>query len=298
MSGLRLGTRGSALALAQARWVAERLDGEVELVEITTAGDLLRAHPASTVPGRLRRRAPAVDPGDKSRWTGALERALLAGEIDLAVHSAKDVPGELAEGTGIAAVPAREDPRDVLVGAPSLDALADGARVGTSALRRRAQLLAVRPDLEVVELRGNVDTRLRKLVAGEVDALVLAAAGLVRLGRDDAEAAPLDGDVFVPAPGQGCLLVQGRAGDRFATVDDPLAHAALGEERAVVARLGASCHTPVGVFRGPAGMRGFVGLPDGSEWLIDDAPDADALAERMLAAGAADLLARAEAAAA
>jgi len=276
LSALRLGTRGSALALAQARWVADRLGGDVELVEIVTAGDL-------------------ADTGDKSRWTGALERALVTGEIDLAVHSAKDVPSELAPGTGIAAVPLRADPRDVLVGAPSLPALPDGSRVGTSALRRRAQLLAVRPDLAVVELHGNVDTRLRKLEAGEVDALVLAAAGLARLGRDDIETAVLEGDVFVPAPGQGCLLVQGPAGARLDAIDDPAARAALVAERAVVARLDASCRTPVGVHRESSGVRGFVGLPDGSEWLIDDAPDASALAERMLSAGAADLLGRAAA---
>ena len=277
MSPLRLGTRGSALALAQARWVAERLPGEVEIVEITTAGDLRRD-----------------DAGDKSRWTGALEQALVDGEIDLAVHSAKDVPGELAEGTEIAAVPPRADPHDVLVGASSLDALHTGARVGTSALRRRAQVLAARPDVDVVELRGNVDTRLRKLAAGEVDALVLAAAGLVRLGHADFGAAPLVGDLFVPAPGQGCLAVQARAGDRFEALDDPDSHAALDAERAVVARFGASCHTPVGVHRGADALTAFVGLPDGSEWLIDAAADAAELAERMLAAGAADLLARAE----
>jgi hydroxymethylbilane synthase len=277
LSRLRLGTRGSALALAQARWVAERLDEEVEVVPITTAGDVQRAV------------------GDKSRWTGALERALLAGEIDLAVHSAKDVPGDLAEGTEIAAVPPREDPRDVLVGTSSLDALPAGARVGTSALRRRAQILAARADVEVVELRGNVDTRLAKLAAGEVDALVLAAAGLARLGRDDVEAAPLEGAVFVPAPGQGCLLVQARAGERFPDVDDAGAHAALAAERDVVRRFGASCHTPVGVHSGAELVRGFVGLPDGSEWLIDEAPDPDALAQRMLSAGAAEILARAEA---
>jgi len=301
---LRLGTRGSALALAQARWVAERLPAEVVLVEITTAGDMNRAA------------------GDKSRWTGALERALLAGEIDLAVHSAKDVPGELAPGTEIAAVPERADARDVLVGAPSLDALPRGARVGTSALRRRAQLRAVRPDLEVVELRGNVDTRLRRLADGEVDALVLAAAGLARLGRDDVVAAPLDGDVFVPAPGQGCLLVQARAGDDAVEaaieatrnrpddrrVADVFAHIALDTERAVAARLGASCHTAVGLhaqFFDGVVLRGFIGLPDGSEWLVDEvaademavdvADLGGALAERMLSAGAADLLARAEA---
>jgi hydroxymethylbilane synthase len=295
LSALRLGTRGSALALAQARWVAERLGAEI--VEITTAGDVQRAL------------------GDKSRWTGAIERALVDGEIDVAVHSAKDVPGELADGTGIVAVPPRVDPRDVLVGAPSLEALPEGARVGTSALRRRAQLLAVRPDLRVVELRGNVDTRLGKLARGEVDALVLAAAGLARLGRDDVTAAPLEGDVFVPAPGQGCLLVQARAGDAevAAAVDgdgvaDLASGLALETERDVAARLGASCHTAIGVhaslaFDGVV-VRGFAGLPDGSEWLVDEvrddgldvdlAPLGAALAERMLTAGAADLLARAE----
>ena len=274
---MRLGTRGSALALAQARWVAERLPGDVELVEITTAGDLDR------------------EQGDKSRWTGALERALVRGEIDLAVHSAKDVPGQLADGTAIVAVPARADPRDMLVGATTLAALPQGARVGTSSLRRRAQLLAVRPDLDVVELRGNVDTRLRKLAAGAVDALVLAAAGLARLGRGEVRAGPLEGHVFIPAPGQGCLALQGRAGDRFDSVDDVTARTALTAERATVARFDASCNTPVGVHHGSGGMLGFVGLPDGSEWLIDAAPDPQALADRMLAAGAADLLARAEA---
>ena len=280
MSALRLGTRGSALALAQARWVAERLGEPVEIVEITTAGD---------------RRAGV---GDKSRWTGAIEQALVAGEIDPAVHSAKALPGELAPGTAIVAVPPREDPRDVLVGAASVAALRAGARVGTSALRRRAQLLAIRPDLEVAELRGNVDTRLRKLAAGEVDALVLAAAGLRRLGRDDVAYGALEGEVFVPAPGQGCLLLQAHADRRFDTVCDPDAFAALQAERAVVARLDASCHTPVGVHAAGGVIRAFAGLPDGSEWLIDEADGPDALAERLLAAGAADLLARAEAQAA
>jgi hydroxymethylbilane synthase len=277
---LRLGTRGSALALAQARWVADRLAPDVEIVEITTAGDLHRAE------------------GDKSRWTGALEQALLAGEIDLAVHSAKDVPGELGAGTHIAAVPPRADPRDVLVGVPSLAALPEGAGVGTSALRRRAQLLAVRPDLDVVELRGNVDTRLRKLADGEVDALVLAAAGLARLSRDDVLAAPLEGDVFVPAPGQGCLLIQARVGTVFEPLDDDDAHAALAVERGVAARLGASCHTAIGVHAAGDAARAFAGLPDGSEWLLDEVTGedvADRLAERLLSMGAADLLARAEA---
>jgi hydroxymethylbilane synthase len=301
---VRIGTRGSALALAQARSVAERLGGPAEIVTVTTAGDRNRAA------------------GDKSRWTGALEQALLAGEIDLAVHSAKDVPGELAPGTALLAAPPRADAADVLVGSPGgLDGLAEGARVGTSALRRRAQLLAVRADLDVVELRGNVDTRLRKLAAGEVDALVLARAGLARLelvanggaavrlpDGGEVPAAALDGHVFVPAPGQGTLALQGRAEDprahaAAATLVDPAAWAALQAERAAVVALDASCHTPVGIHAAGGSVRGFAGLPDGSAWVLDELADADgdpaatgeALAARLLAAGAADLLARAEA---
>ena len=280
---LRIGTRGSALALAQARTVAEALGGE--LVTITTAGDVNRAA------------------GDKSRWTGALEQALLAGEIDLAVHSAKDVPGELAEGTELVAAPPRADPRDVLVGAPDLNALPAGSRVGTSALRRRAQLLAARPDLDVVELRGNVDTRLRKLREGEVDALVLAAAGLERLGV--AEGVPLD---FVPAPGQGILALQARAGDDRAIHSGllhPRTFGCLLAERAAVVALGATCHTPVGVHAVVTHeyrmrLQGFAGRPDGSEWVLDEhESDADTpeeagreLAQRMLAAGAGEILAQ------
>ncbi len=293
MSAIRLGTRGSALALAQARWVAERLGGDVELVEIRTAGDA------------------GANIGDKSRWVDAIESALVAGEIDLAVHSAKDVPGELAEGCAIVATPERAAPHDVLLlgatggldtGRSALDQLPDGARVGTASLRRRAQLLARRPDLDVVELRGNVDTRIRKLQAGEADALVLAAAGLDRLDRGETRS-PLVLDPFVPAPGQGTLALEARAGDeRFARLNDPETFAALSAEREAVRLLGASCHTPVGVWAhrrddGTRWMSGFAGLPDGSEWLHDEVQtDAGAvLAERMLAAGAAELLARAEA---
>jgi hydroxymethylbilane synthase len=281
---VRIGTRGSALALAQARTVAKMLSGETEIVTITTAGDVDRAA------------------GDKSRWTGALEQALLAGEIDLAVHSAKDVPAELADGTRLVPPPPRADPRDVLVGYAGLDALPGGARVGTSALRRRSQLLAARPDLDVVELRGNVDTRLRKLADGEADALVLAAAGLERLGFEPGT--PLDGELFVPAPGQGTLALQVRRSDPSAVegFEDRTAYTCLLAERAAVAALGASCHTPVGVHAelgDELRLRGFAGRPDGSEWLLDELtasaqePEVAGrqLAERMLAAGAGELLA-------
>jgi hydroxymethylbilane synthase len=288
---LRIGTRGSALALAQARAVAHALPEPAELVPVTTAGDVDRGH------------------GDKSRWVGALETALLAGEIDLAVHSAKDVPGELAEGTVLVAAPRRADPFDVLVGEPTLDHVREGARVGTSALRRRAQLLAVRPDLVIRELRGNVDTRLAKRASGEVDVLVLAAAGLERLGRRREAGGTLHGDVFVPAPGQGVIAVQARAGSAAGDLAAAVGHAAtmarLSGERAVVRELSASCHTPVGVHADSVAIRAFAGLPDGSQWLLDEVPAGDdleaagsALARRMLAAGAADLLRDAEAMAA
>src|ERR1019366_1840921 len=163
---MRIGTRGSALALAQAQWVAARLGSDAEIVTITAAGD---------------RGAPV---GDKSRWVSELERALLDGRIDLAVHSAKDVPTELDPALPLVAVPPRADPHDAICGAQTLAALPAGARIGTSSIRRAAQIRAVRDDLEVVELRGNVDTRLRKRAEGQVEALILALAGLQRLGRE------------------------------------------------------------------------------------------------------------------
>jgi hydroxymethylbilane synthase len=293
MTALRIGTRASALALAQARAVARALPCETEIVHVTTAGDVDRAR------------------GDKSRWVGALEAALTAGDIDLAVHSAKDVPGELAPGTAIVAAPRRADPVDVLVGERTLADVREGARAGTSALRRRAQLLALRPDLDVVELRGNVDTRLAKRAAGEVDVLVLAAAGLDRLGRRGEAGGALRGEVFVPAPGQGVIAVQGRSGSAAAEVAAAVNHAGtlacLAGERAAVRELGASCHTPVGIHAEGVRIRGFAGLPDGSAWLVDEVSVSEPaefeaagrrLAQRMLAAGAGDLLRDAEAMAA
>jgi hydroxymethylbilane synthase len=288
---VRLGTRGSTLALAQARAVADALAGEVEIIEVRTGGDA----------------GAAV--GDKSRWVDGLERALLDGSIDLAVHSAKDVPADLADGLELLGVPAREDPRDALVGAPSVQALAAGARVGTTSLRRRAALLAARDDLDVVELRGNVDTRLRKLGEGAVDALVLALAGLRRLGRDDAADAVLDPDAMLPAAGQGALALEGRAddGDAYAAaaaVSDLDATTCVVAERALTAALEATCHTPVAALATVDGamltLRAFAALPDGSEWMRDEltgpADDPEALghevADRLRSVGAAELLAR------
>jgi hydroxymethylbilane synthase len=312
---IRLGTRGSALALAQARLVAERLP-DARLVPIATSGD----------------RRPAVSStprGDKARFVKELEEALLAGEIDLAVHSAKDVPSELPAGLSIVGVPERADARDALCGARSLRDLPAGAAIGTGSLRRRAQLLALRPDLDVRGLRGNVDTRLRRLAEGEFDAIVLAHAGLERLGR--AGLAPLTDaspdrtrveqagfglplPELVPAPGQGCLALEARSDDERAAavaaeLTDRSSLIRLTAERALVAVLDASCHTPIGAYAeladGALRLTAFVGLPDGSHWIRDahDGAPADpaglgrAVAERLLAVGVGDLLAAAERAA-
>lgn len=286
---MRLGTRGSALALAQAGWVAERLGGECEIVTITTTGDR------------------GVEIGDKSRWVGELEQALLEDRIDVAVHSAKDVPAELAAGLCIAAVPQRAAAQDVLCGARSLGDLAPGARVGTSSLRREAQLRARDASLEVLPVRGNVDTRLRRLREGHYDALVLALAGLQRLGRERDAGGVLE--EMVPAAGQGALALQTReelAGDeRLRALADPRAEAELAAEREVVRLLGASCNTPIGVratcepVGGEVELRAWVGLPDGSAWLSDarrgaPLPVAGELVSRLRSAGADDLLREAE----
>jgi hydroxymethylbilane synthase len=295
---VRIATRASALALAQARAVAAALTGEHEIVEITTAGDR------------------GAEPGsDKSRWVAELERALQDGAADVAVHSAKDVPGTLPDGLEIVAVPARADGRDALCGASSLDALPAGARVGTRSLRRRALLLATRTDLEIVALGGNVDTRLRKLSEGQADALVLAYAGLERLGRTGEAGAVLDPESFVPAPGQGALALEARADDSdiraaLAAVHDAGSATCLVAERALAAGLGGSCHTPIGGHAAHAAggrlcLRAFVGLPDGSAWVRDVVEGSPGEPERLgresatrlLAAGARELLDAAEAAA-
>jgi hydroxymethylbilane synthase len=278
---IRVGTRGSALALAQARWVAERIDAEIELVTITAEGPV----------------------GDKSRWVSALEQALLDEQIDLAVHSAKDVPAELPLGLELVAIPARADPRDAICGARTLTELPSGARVGTSSLRRAAQVRAFREDVEIVAVSGNVDTRLRKLAGGECDALVLALAGLQRLGREAHAGGILD--ELVPAAGQGALALEARPGviavEALARVDDAKAAACVRAERELTRVLGASCNTPVGAHARPVAggeeleLRTWVGLPDGSAWIGDCVRrPADevggAAAGRLLAAGADELL--------
>jgi hydroxymethylbilane synthase len=280
---VRIGTRGSALALVQARQVDVLLGGGHDLVEVTTAGD----------------RGEATS--DKERWVRELDAALLDRRIDCAVHSAKDVPAALPEGVVLAAVPVRADPRDALCGAAALERLATGARVGTSSMRRTAQLRALRPDLEVAELRGNVDTRLRRLAEGRYDAIVLAAAGLARLGRG-AEGTPMP--ELIPAAGQGCLAVTTRAGDeeRVAAITHAPSLRALLAERALVRALEADCHTPVAAHAreadGGLALAAFVGAPDGASWIRDEdeGEDSEALgvevARRLLAAGAAEVLGR------
>jgi hydroxymethylbilane synthase len=261
---------------------------DVELVEITTSGDRGRG------------------PGDKSRFVKEIEEALLAGSIDLAVHSAKDVPGVLPDGLAIVGVPEREDARDALCGADSVEDLPRGSSVGTSSLRRRAQLLAERPDLQVTDLRGNVDTRLRKLEGGDYEAVVVALAGLRRLGRADGAAA-LPVDSITPAPGQGCLALEARRDDeRAGELAGRITHDAsltrLTAERAVVERLEATCYTPVAAYatleNGSLELSAFVGTPDGSTWIRDalagDPGDPAALGhevgDRLLAAGARNVL--------
>ena len=240
--------------------------------------------------------------GDKSRFVKEIEEALLANEVDVAVHSAKDVPGELPAGLEIASVPVRASALDVICGAESIDSLAQGARVGTASVRRRAQLLALRPDLEVAELRGNVDTRLRKLAEGGYDAIVLAAAGLERLGRAG-EGNPVPAEQMLPAPGQGCLALEVRADDSVArkavaAISDPDASACLAAERECVIALGATCDTPVGAYAEPTSggvlLRAWAGAPDGSAWVSDELEGGDGVgrkvAERMFTAGAEALL--------
>jgi hydroxymethylbilane synthase len=296
VSPLRLGTRGSALALAQAESVAKRIGAEVVPIKTSDGG-----------------RSPGATGGDKARFVREIERALLDGEIDLGVHSAKDLPTELPAGLEIAGVPEREDPRDAYVGSvSSLGAVPEGSRIGTSSLRRRAQILARRPDLEVVELRGNVDTRLRRLEEGDFDGLVLASAGLRRLERAAEISFPIEFDEMIPSPGQGALAIEAphdndHAAAAAESITDRDALARLLAERALVAALDASCNTPLGAVAtvehgGTMRLRAFCGLPDGSEWLRDeiavDSADPEAvgreLAERMSSAGAAGLLERAE----
>lgn len=288
---LRIGTRRSRLALAQAAEVAERLARsgvESQLVPMATSGD--RGAPVATSPAGL-----------KGLFVAEIVRALRAGEVDLAVHSAKDLPAGDEEGVAVAAVPPRADPSDVLVSRDPT--LRGGATVGTSSLRRRAQLLALRPELRLVEIRGNVDRRLRKLEDGEVDGVVLAAAGITRLGATTPSSEVLP---IVPAPGQGCLAVQARADDEatrqaVAWLDDPDSRVAFETERSVMARLGGGCALPLGALATVTGdtvrLVALVATPDGSRIVRAESeaatPEgaAEAASAELLAGGAGEILA-------
>lgn len=234
--------------------------------------------------------------------------ALLAQEVDLAVHSAKDLPGEETKGLNIVAVPTRDDARDVYVGnASSIDDIPKGSRIGTSSLRRKAQLLASRPDLEIRELRGNIDTRLRMHSAGDFDGIVLAAAGMNRINVNDQPGFALTVEELVPAPGQGALALQARAGDAetqrlVEKIGDRRSWACLQAERTIVGELNATCSTPLGVYadfnREELVISTFIGQENGNRWIRDrvsGSPDdplslGKSCAQRLLGAGAEEIL--------
>ena len=310
---VRIASRGSELALWQSRTVQDALRAadpalQVEIDVIRTTGDNIQDVPLAKI-------------GDKGLFTKELDAALLAGEADLAVHSLKDVPTRLPDGLEIVAVSHREDPRDVVILPPgktgSLASLPPGARVGTSSLRRRAQLRALRPDLDVLDLRGNLNTRLAKLDRGDYDAIVLAAAGVLRLGWEDRIAERLDSSAWLPAVGQGALGVAARAGDdriRALLKDfhDPFTAACTAAERAFLAALEGGCQIPIGALATVDDegltLHGLVADLDGetvlrdSEWLsaedylLDSVDGARGvgrrLAARLLEMGAGEVLAR------
>lgn len=301
ISGLRIGTRGSKLALHQASWVGQSLRRafphlDITLVTIKTRGDKILDSPLSKV-------------GGKGLFVKEIEEALLGGRVDVAVHSVKDVPAEMLPGLAISAIPEREDARDVLIsrGVRTLAELPFGAKVGTSSLRRRAQLLRLRNDLRIVPVRGNVDTRMKKLDQGELDAIVLAAAAVHRLGLEGKVAEFFSEEDLVPAVGQGALAVETRTGDgavvkMVQALDHADSRLCVEAERAFMRRLGGGCQVPVGAYAIKDGaeleLRGMVAAPDGEvifrEMLRGPARDGarlgEALAERILDQGAGKLL--------
>lgn len=301
MTELTVGTRGSALALNQTNRIVERMKHahpglQVRLEIIKTKGDRILDVPLAKI-------------GDKGLFVKELEQALLAGEIDFVVHSMKDVPTEMPPGLCIAAVPGREDPADALVSnGPGLDDLPMGARIGSSSLRRRAQLHNRRADLEICDLRGNLDTRLRKLDEGEYDAIILACAGLHRMGWADRITEKLPLEVCLPAVGQGALAVQARWDDSatlalLGILDDLDTHAAVRAERAMMRALEGGCQVPIGALaRIEAGMlviEGVVASLDGADLVrgrLIGSPDrpeelGEELAQALLSGGADRILA-------
>jgi hydroxymethylbilane synthase len=292
MQGLRLGTRGSPLALAQARKVAAAIetsqrwpDGWVQIVEIKTTGDKVQDR-------------PLADIGGKALWTKELDRALMEGEVDFCVHSMKDVESERPDGIHIAAVRPRGDVRDRIIGAQSVDQLKQGATVGTSSPRRAAQLRRMRPDLRIVPIRGNVETRLKKVESGEVDATLLASAGLKRLDIVAGVAIPVE--VMLPAPGQAVIGMECRTNDTrtqsvLSTVSNEITYNCIMAERAFTRALGATCHSPVAAFcafdDGDLRMRAQLFSEDGADMVEEraifdcgDYEPAEALAEKLLGA--------------
>jgi hydroxymethylbilane synthase len=276
MAKLRIGSRGSQLALWQANHVAALLRKQghtVEIEVIKTTGDKITSVALAKV-------------GTKGMFTKEIEEALHDRRVDLAVHSLKDVPTELEQEFELAAIMKREDPRDAFISVKfsSLDELPQGAKVGTSSLRRQCQLKSVRPDLEVFPLRGNVDTRLRKLESGEYDAIILAAAGVLRLGLETHVRSRISADVMCPAVGQGALAIEIRRGDQqtktlLAFLNDADTHAAIDCERALLGSLGGGCQVPIGAYAEKRGgrlyLRAMVGRPDGSQILREQADGTD-----------------------
>ncbi len=297
MAHLRIGSRGSQLALWQAHHISDLLRGQghtVELEIIKTTGDKITEVALSQV-------------GTKGMFTKEIEEALLDNRVDLAVHSLKDLPTELAADFEIAAITKRENPRDVFCSARfhSIEELPKGANVGTSSLRRQAQLRALRPDLHIHPLRGNVDTRLRKLEAGEYDAIILAAAGLFRLGKTELVKQVIPVEVMTPAAGQGALGIEIRRGDttirkHLAFLDDAAARATTTCERALLNKLGGGCQVPIGAFadaeNGRIHLNGLVAHPDGSKILRESRDGSDPaklgseVGETLLQRGGDDIL--------
>jgi len=277
MAQLRIGSRGSQLALWQANHVAALLREQghaVEIEIIKTTGEKITDVALAKV-------------GTKGMFTKEIEEALAEKRVHLAVHSLKDVPTELAPEFALAAIMKREDPRDAFISVnySSLEDLPRGAKVGTSSLRRQCQLKAVRPDLEIFPLRGNVDTRLRKLESGEYDAIILAAAGVHRLGLDKHVRSRISADVMCPAVGQGALAIETRRDDRqtrtfLAFLNDADTRQAIECERALLGSLGGGCQVPIGAYaekrNGRLSLRAMVGRPDGSEILREQAEGTDA----------------------
>ena len=297
MALLRIGSRGSQLALWQAHHISALLreqGHEIQLEIIKTTGDKIQDVALAKV-------------GTKGMFTKEIEEALAEGRIDLAVHSLKDLPTALPEGFEIAAITTRENPRDAFLSAKydSIDALPAGAKVGTSSLRRQAQLMKLRPDLNIIALRGNVDTRVRKLEEGEYDAIILAAAGLNRLGKTQLVKQVIDPVVMCPAAGQGALGIEIRLGDtvmrdHLKFLDDPAARATTVAERALLNKLGGGCQVPIGAHAvmedGQLTLVGICARPDGTELLreVQSGADPVELGERigkaLLARGADKIL--------